>query len=39
MGVPQAQTLTVYGRLRGSDNTGAVPAALYTDNIVATITY
>ena len=39
MGLPQAQLLRVYGRLRGSDNTGPVPAALYTDNIVATITY
>jgi len=39
MGAAQARQLTVYGRLRGSDNTGAVPAALYTDNIVATITY
>jgi spore coat protein U-like protein len=39
MGVPQQQSLTVYGRLLASDNTGPVSAGTYNDTIVATITY
>jgi spore coat protein U-like protein len=39
MGVPQAQTLTVYGRLQAVDNTGTFSAGTYNDTITATITY
>jgi spore coat protein U-like protein len=39
MGAPQAQTLTVYGRLQAVDNTGAIAAGTYNDTITATITY
>jgi len=34
-----AQTLTVYGQLLASNNTGPVAAGSYLDNLVATITY
>jgi spore coat protein U-like protein len=37
MSVPN--TLTVYGRLLASDNTGAIADGIYTDNITATVTY
>ena len=39
MGVPQTQSLTVFGRLRAVDNTGPIGAGTYNDTIVATITY
>jgi spore coat protein U-like protein len=38
-GMGTAQTLTVYGQLLASGNTGAIPAGTYTDSVVATITY
>ncbi len=38
-GMTTAQTLTVYGRLLASDNTGAVGAGSYADTVTATITY
>jgi spore coat protein U-like protein len=39
MAAGQVQSLTVYGRLLASDNTGAFGAGSYSDTIVATITY
>lgn len=39
MGIGNAQSLTVYGRLLASANAGAVEAGSYTDTITATITY
>jgi spore coat protein U-like protein len=39
MGVPQTQSLTVYGRLRAVDNVAGVGAGIYSDTITATITY
>lgn len=39
MAAVNAQSLTVYGRLQASDNTGPVAAGTYTDNITATVTY
>ena len=39
MGAPQTQLLTVYGRLRAVDNAGAVGTGIYSDTIIATITY
>jgi len=38
-GMATPVTLTVYGRLLASDNTGAVEAGAYTDTITATIEY
>jgi spore coat protein U-like protein len=38
-GMTTAQTLTVYGRLLASDNSGAVGAGSYADTVTATITY
>jgi spore coat protein U-like protein len=38
-GMSTAQTLTVFGRLLASSNTGPVAAGSYVDNLVATITY
>ena len=38
-GMATAQTLTVYGQLLASTNTGPVAAGSYLDNLVATITY
>ena len=38
-GMGTVQTLTVYGRLLASQNTGPIPANTYADNITATITY
>jgi len=38
-GMATAQTLTVYGQLLASNNTGPVAAGSYLDNLVATITY
>ena len=38
-GMANAQTLTVYGQLLASNNTGPVAAGSYLDNLVATITY
>jgi len=39
MTAAQAQTLTVFGRLRAVDNTQSFGAGTYTDTITATITY
>ena len=39
MAIGNAQSLTVYGRLLASANTGPVGAGTYTDTITATITY
>ena len=39
MGVPNAQSVLVYGQLLASANTGPVGAGTYTDTITATITY
>ena len=38
-GMSAPDTLTVYGRLLASDNTGAIADGVYTDNITATVTY
>ena len=39
MGAPNTQLLTVYGRLRATDNVAGVGAGSYSDSITATITY
>jgi spore coat protein U-like protein len=38
-GMNSDQLLTVFGRLRGSDNTGALEAGDFTDTIIATVEY
>lgn len=38
-GMTNAVTLTVYGRVLASDNTGAIGAGNYADTVTATITY
>ena len=38
-GMATVDTLTVHGRLRAADNTGAIDAGTYTDTITATVVY
>jgi spore coat protein U-like protein len=38
-GMANTDTLTVYGQLLASDNTGPIDAGAYVDSITATITY